>query len=150
MTDLYCKKTDCHQYLHYGSCHPEHMKISSVYSQRLRIKRLCSDSKDYETHLKDLKKWFHDRAYTENIFDNQLKCVKNVSRKELLRPEERGKKNIGIPFIATYHPHLKHLDKIIKNNIKHIYADVKVRTVFTPAPFASLCNARNLKSHLLR
>ena len=126
------------------------MKLSSVYSQRLRIKRLCSDSKDYETHLKDLKKWFHDRGYTENIFDNQLKCVKNVSRKELLRPEERGKKNIGIPFIVTYHPHFKHLDKIIKNNIKHVYADVKVRTVFTPAPFASLFTARNLKSHLLR
>ena len=53
-TDLYCKKTDCYQYLHYDSCHPEHMKKFSVYSQGLQIKRLCSDSNDCETHLKNL------------------------------------------------------------------------------------------------
>ena len=28
ITSLYCKPTDCHQYLHYGSCHPEHTKRS--------------------------------------------------------------------------------------------------------------------------
>ena len=58
LTDLYCKKTDCHQYLHYDSCHPEHMKKSSVHSQGLRIKRLCSDSENCETHLKNLKNGF--------------------------------------------------------------------------------------------
>ena len=41
--DLYCKATDCHQYLHCDSCHPDHIKKSSVYSQELQIKRLCSD-----------------------------------------------------------------------------------------------------------
>ena len=56
LTDLYCKKTDCHQYLHYDSCHPECMKKSSVCSQELQIKRLCSDSKHCETHLKNLKR----------------------------------------------------------------------------------------------
>ena len=58
LTDLYCKKTDCHQYLHYDSCHREHMKKSSLHSQGLRIKRLCSDSEDGETHLKNLKNGF--------------------------------------------------------------------------------------------
>ena len=37
VTDLYCKRADCHQYLHYNSCHPELMNKSSVYSQRLCI-----------------------------------------------------------------------------------------------------------------
>ena len=84
-------------------------KKSSLYSEGLRIKRLCSDSKDCETHLKNLKKWFHDRGYPENIIDNQLKRVKYENREELLRPKERGNKNIGIPFIVTYHPQIKHL-----------------------------------------
>ena len=35
VTDLYCKPTDGHQYLHYRSCHPSHTKRSSVYSQAL-------------------------------------------------------------------------------------------------------------------
>ena len=89
-------------------------------------------------------------GYPENIIDNQLKRVKNVSRDDLLRPNERGNKNIGIPFIVTYHPHLKQLFKLIQNNIKHVYADVRVRTVFTPAPFASFRTACNLRSHLVR
>ena len=145
LTGLYCKKTNCHQYLHYDSCHPEHMKNSSVYSQGLQIKRFCSDSKDCETHLKNLKNWFHSRGYPENIIDNQLKHLKKVSREDLLRPKERGNKNIGIPFIVTYDPHLKHLGKLIQNNIKHLYADVKVRTVFPPAPFASFRTVRSCK-----
>ena len=35
VTDLYCKTTDCHQYLHYDSCHPDHMKKARIYSQGL-------------------------------------------------------------------------------------------------------------------
>ena len=42
VTDLCYKPTDCHQYLHYDACHPEHMKKLSIYSQGLHIKRLCS------------------------------------------------------------------------------------------------------------
>ena len=30
---LYCKKIDHYQHLHYDSCHPEHMKRFSVYSE---------------------------------------------------------------------------------------------------------------------
>ena len=126
MTDLYCKKTDCHQYLHYDSCHPQQMKKSSVYSQGLCIISLCSNNKDCETHLKNLKKWFHDSGYPENIIDNLLKCVKNESKEELLISKERGNKNIGIPSIVAYPPHLMHLGKLIQNNIKHLYADVKI------------------------
>ena len=80
MTDLYWKKTDCHQYLHYDSCHPEHMKKLSVYRRELRIKRQCSDSKDCKTHLKDLKKWFQNRGYSENIIDNQFKTCKKCKQ----------------------------------------------------------------------
>ena len=37
ITSLYSKPTDCHQYLHYGPCHPEHTKRSIVYSQKLCV-----------------------------------------------------------------------------------------------------------------
>ena len=41
-TDLYCKPTDSHNYLHFDSAHPEHNKLSLPYSQYLRLKRICS------------------------------------------------------------------------------------------------------------
>ena len=40
VTDLYTKPTDCHQFLHYDSAHPTHIKNSIVYSQGLRVSRL--------------------------------------------------------------------------------------------------------------
>ena len=33
ITSSYSKPTDCHQYFHFGSCHPEHTKRSIVYNQ---------------------------------------------------------------------------------------------------------------------
>ena len=50
LTSLYSKSTDRHQYLHYESCHPEHTKRSIVYSQALRIKRICSNETDFNYH----------------------------------------------------------------------------------------------------
>ena len=35
ITDLHCKPTDSHQYLHYDSCHAEHIKRSIIFSQTL-------------------------------------------------------------------------------------------------------------------
>ena len=40
-TDLYIKPTDGHQYLHYQSSHPLHIKNSIPYSQALRVSRIC-------------------------------------------------------------------------------------------------------------
>ena len=40
-TDLYSKPTDCHHFLEFNSAHLIHIKKSIVYSQGLRIKRLC-------------------------------------------------------------------------------------------------------------
>ena len=73
-TDLYCKPTDCHQFLDFNS-HPIHIKKSIVYSQSLRIKRLCSSNKAFENHLERLKDWFQNRGYPKTLVDNQLKCV---------------------------------------------------------------------------
>ena len=56
VTDLYCKSTDSHQYLHYDSCHAEHIKRSIVFSQTLRLKRICSQESDLNSPVKELKK----------------------------------------------------------------------------------------------
>ena len=54
-TDLYCKRTVCHQSLDFNYAHPKHIKKSIVYSQGLRIKRLCSSNVAFENHLESLK-----------------------------------------------------------------------------------------------
>ena len=55
-----------------------------------------------------------------------------------------------ILLVTTYHPRLKDLSSLIKRNVQYLYADQKVKKVFTPAPFVSFRSARNLKSFLVR
>ena len=148
--DLYCKATDCHQYLHYDSCHPDHMKKSSVYSQGLCIKRLCSDSERLQQHLSSLKGWFCERGYPEDIVEEQLQRVKSRDRDELLKQKDISNRAVGIPFVVTYHPHLKNISRIIKKHSKHLYASPEVKSVFTHLPFVSFRSVRNLRSHLVR
>ena len=54
-TDLYIKPTDGHQYLHYQSSHPHHIKVSIPYSEALRVSRTCSSEKDFRPHICKMK-----------------------------------------------------------------------------------------------
>ena len=74
-TDLYIKETDRHQYLHYSSSHPKHTKQSTVFSQALRMKRICSEEEDFKTHIGEMKSWFQKRAYPDKIIDKELDKV---------------------------------------------------------------------------
>ena len=58
MTSLYSEATDCHQYIHYKSSHPEHTKRSIIYSQTLRVNRVCPQKSDLKEHSSKLKSWF--------------------------------------------------------------------------------------------
>ena len=41
ITDLYCKSTDSHRYLHYDLCHAEHIKRSIIFSQTIQLKEFA-------------------------------------------------------------------------------------------------------------
>ena len=76
------KPTDCHRYLHYESSHPPHVKRSIVYSQGLRIKRICSRKEDFEKYLQDLSSWFKNRAYPTWLINKELRRVREYNIQE--------------------------------------------------------------------
>ena len=73
VTDLYCKSTDGHQYLHFDSSHVSHTKTSVVYSQALRMKRICSRRSNLIVSINKLKNWFKERGYPEEIVNKETK-----------------------------------------------------------------------------
>ena len=79
----------------------------------------------------------------------QIRRVENRTRDELLWTKSCVDKEVGVPLIVTYHPHLNGLNKIMRKNLKHLQADQTVKSVFTPAPFISFRIAGNLRSHLV-
>ena len=120
-TDLYIKETDRHQYLHYSSSHPNHTKQPIVFSQALRMKRICSEEEEFKTHIGEMKSWFQKRAYPEKIIDKELGKVSFS-----YRGSKSNRKNKGIPFVVTYHPLLQERSNIIRSNLNCLYADDEV------------------------
>ena len=128
-TDPYIKSTDCHQFLHYKSSHPRHIKNSILYSQTLRISKLYSSQNDFSAHISNLKDWFLARDYPLKIVCKQID--KAVFCKQ---PSRKDTSEQGVPFVATYHPKLKDLGKFIKNLQLFLYSDSDVRKGSSPAP----------------
>ena len=65
--DQHIKLTDKHQYLHYTSARPDHTKRSIVFSQALRVSRICSNKTDFERHLDDMESWCQARGYPKHL-----------------------------------------------------------------------------------
>ena len=146
ITSLFVKPTDRHQYLHYSSCHPEHTKRSIIYSQTLRLKRLCSLEKDFKEKLSEMKSWFLKRGYPERIIDYEIEKVNFRENKKKSGINKRK----GVPFVVTYHPKLKNLSKIIKDNLYLLYMNDEVKKTFTPSPMISFRSSRKISSYIVR
>ena len=146
VTDLYCKPADNHQYLHYDSCHAEHIKRPIIFSQILRLKRICSQK---DSHVKELKNWLSKRCYPAKVLSEQinraLRSDENVKEKD-----GRHIKENFVPLVLSYNPNFNSLSFSIRKNLRFLYADPGTKRVFMPAPFASFRSARSLKSFLIR
>ena len=71
--NLHIKPTDRHQYLNFTSSHPNHTKHSIVYSQALRVSRICSRECDFCKHISETKTSFLRRGYPNIYLTTNLK-----------------------------------------------------------------------------
>ena len=87
-TDLFCKPTDTHQYLHKKSCHPWHTKKAIPYCQALRFRRICSEDRQFQERVGELAGWLKDRGYEESLVNEQIDRVRRLDRATLLAKAE--------------------------------------------------------------
>ena len=127
-TDLYIKSNDRHQYLHYTSSHPGHTKKSVVYTQALRLSRICSEEKDFEKHICEIKPWFSQRGYPQKLTETETSKVKYYDQ----RVFHRAKVEKGAPLVVTYHPLLKTIGMIIHDNLFLFYVNEELKHLSTP------------------
>ena len=80
ITDLYRKDTDSRGYLHFTSCHPNHVFSGIVYSQALRIRRIINKQETFLLRLQELKEDFIAASYPVKLITNIFDKVKNVPR----------------------------------------------------------------------
>ena len=68
-TKIYRKPTDRTSLLHNKSSHPNSTKTSIIYSQALRIKRICSEEEEMRNQFSLLKEKLIARGYASEIID---------------------------------------------------------------------------------
>ena len=96
-TDLYIKSADRHQYIHFTPSHSNYINRSIVYSQGLRVKRICSEKEYFLKHMRKMKLWFLKRGYSKNLVDQEL------GKAKFSKSSRRTNKiNKGVWLVVTY------------------------------------------------
>ena len=153
ITNLYFKSTDGHRYLHFELCHPSHAKSSIIFSQALRIRRICSKKNDLVANVRKLKDWFKERGYPEDMVNKETKKAlhsPSLSRSKTSERSTSGNCGTGVPLVVNCNPILCCVGKVIRKNLCFLYQYEEVEQVFNPAPLASFRSVRTLRSRLVR
>ena len=74
---------------------------------------------------------------------NKVKFIPNVNNRN------KGKSINGVPFVLTYHPKFKSLNKILTKNLYLLYMD-KMKKFFTPKLMISFRSARKISNYLVK
>ena len=116
----FIKPTDKRLYVGHDSNHPPHQKENIAYSQSLRLRRICSEEEDYDTHTKLLKEALIVRGYDEHKIQPKIDLCKNINRDTLLTIVDSNQpideQTNTIFFSTTYHPGLPDIKQIVSNH----------------------------------
>ena len=146
-TKLYKKKTDRQSYLHKSSSHPKSLKKSIPFSQAMRIKRICSDPKEFTSNCETLKTAFQQRGYSEKEITTSIEKVNNIDRKDLLQYKVKTRTN-RIPFSLTFNETLPNIRKAINNNWHILNINENLAETFSEKPIIAYKRNKNLRDYI--
>lgn len=121
-TSVYYKPTDNHQFLHFESAHPLSLKKSIVYSQCLRIKRICSDNEDFNTEISKIIHFFLSNGYPMSVIRQGIEKANKFKREDLLTYKSK-KTSDRIPLVLEHHPLTHSLARTIKQDFSLLKSD---------------------------
>ena len=113
-TGLYRKPTDTFKYLHYKSFQPGHQKKSIPYTQFVRVRRICSNKKNFYTHTNLMIAHMHQRGYPINLLLQAQTKAAQLERDKLVDPVKTTTIQNKIPLIVTFDPAHKYISNGVK------------------------------------
>ena len=150
-TDLYCKPTDSHSYLHYSSAHPYHTKKSLPYSQLLRLERICSRESDFLHHTGMILYHFTKRGYPLDILQTALDKVHPIDRRTLLTAKDTDGETEEIVALTTmYIPQFEELPRLVKKNWTLLQRSSTTKKIGDKKLITSYRRPKNLRDILVR
>ena len=147
-TSLYKKPTHSQNLFTPTSFHTPHTFASIIFSQALRYKRICSYEKELNLQLKTLKNAFTAFGYKSKTIKNQIIKAMSIPQEPLLKYQTKSKSD-HTPLVLTYHPHLRPINKIVKNLQPLLNKDPHLNQIFSTPPLISYRQPPNLKLLLI-
>ena len=131
-TDLYKKNMAINKYLKPTSFHPKHITNNIPYNVGLRIRRICSEEKDFKNRIGELKNLLKERNYNSKVVEQALEKLKNVDRIELLKKKSKSdiNSNEHINFVFPFNPQIPNPKIILNRCIKELYKDSESKKAF--------------------
>ena len=150
-TSLYTKSTDAHLYLNSKSCHPKHVIRNMPKGQFIRIKRICSEEKDFDFHAQVMKTHFLARGYKKENLERTVAEVRKLKREDLLADKnELSEKDPQSVLVCTWHPTLSKLPNVLRECFEIIANDPKLNKTFKEIPSVAFRRMKNTGNHLCR
>ena len=149
-TDLFCKPTDSHSYLHYTSAHPRACRDSIPYSQFLRIRKICTSLEDFDRHAINFACHFRRRGYPEPLLERAMIQARRKKRSELLSPKTKQTTMDQPVLVTTFHPNDNTLRDIVQKNWGILGKSTATAFLHKQKPMMSYKRPQNLKDMLTR
>lgn len=121
--DLHIKPADKYQYLHFTSSHPDQAKRSIIYSQTLRLSKICTFENDYICHKYDMKSLFLHGGYLDDSIETEMLQNSFTTRPNEIFKRVTRERNLIISLI-------KRCIYFIETNVKN-----EVKKLFSPRPW---------------
>ena len=132
----------------YCSFHPHHIKSSIVFSQILRLKRMCSGISDYEHEVKILTQGHLSRGYLYELISKQINHASHIVRtKSLTRNSNKNTNEKRITFITQFHLSIATFLKNVNKDRLNIRTDNRFNNKLSNPIILANKHPRNL--HLL-
>ena len=147
-TDLFTKDTDKHQYLHISSNHPKNVKDSIPFGLGIRLKRIGSETSDYEKRKKELHGHLRKRGYKSKSIVKQFDKVDELTREDLLKYNQ-PKQNERVPLVMTYSDALPNIHAILHKHMNILHRSEDLTEIFPAPPIVAFRRDKNLKEILI-
>ena len=135
-TDIFYKKTDSHQYLNFGSCHPHHTKRNIPYCLARRVCTIVSNDEVKLSRLDDLKCFLLRQNYPESlIYDGIKKALKMDQQKLTSKVDNDNDSNNNIALVSTFNPNHENALSIVKPYFPLLSNSQKMEKILSKSNF---------------
>ena len=139
-TAVFTKPTDRKSYLHARSYHPSSTKEAIAYGQALRLKRICTNEKDFWEAADRLRTDLVKRGYKKDQISKEIERAATKNRNELLTYKER-ERNTRTPLVVTYNRKLPRIQELVDESWDILKINESIGQKFSEKPM--ICYRRN-------